>query len=289
VRLRMKNVPRVSCYAKALDILRKTDEELKQLAEAGLDIVYMGLESGSSKILRIMKKGTNSTSIIKAGKKVLKSGIDLSLYVMLGLGGKKLSEDHVKGTARVLTEINPTIFRFRTLNILPTTPLWEDWKSGDFELLSPLECLIEERDIIKNLGENVTSQVFNFDTSLTIGVNFHSIDLRIRKIDEINNSKEPYNVLNCSIFDFGGQERFKALIPKFLGGANGVLLVFDLTSKKSFEQLNFWYDQVVEHAKGLNLPKILVGSKSDLVSSSVTDTLVPEEKIRNFIQEKNID
>ena len=161
VRLRMKNVPRVSCYAKALDILRKTDEELKQLAEAGLDIVYMGLESGSSKILRIMKKGTNSESMIKAGKKVLKAGIKLSLYVMLGLGGKKLSEDHVKETARVLTEINPTIFRFRTLNIMPNTPLWGDWKSGNFELLSPVECLIEERDIIVNLGENVSSQVFN--------------------------------------------------------------------------------------------------------------------------------
>ena len=161
VRLRMKNVPRVSCYAKALDILRKTDEELKQLAEAGLDIVYMGLESGSSKILRIMKKGTNAESMIKAGKKLLASGIKLSLYIMLGLGGKKLSEEHVKGTARVLTEVNPTIFRFRTLNILPNTPLWDEWKRGNFELLSPLECLIEERDIIANLGENVTSQVFN--------------------------------------------------------------------------------------------------------------------------------
>ena len=161
VRLRLKNVPRVSSYAKALDILRKTDEELKQLAEAGLDIVYMGLESGSSKILRIMKKGTNAESMIKAGKRVLNSGINLSLYVMLGLGGKKYSEDHVNGTARVLTEINPTIFRFRTLNIMPNTPLWGDWKSGKFELLSPVECLKEERDIIEKLGENVNSQVFN--------------------------------------------------------------------------------------------------------------------------------
>ncbi|NVM46365.1 MAG: radical SAM protein [Candidatus Lokiarchaeota archaeon] len=161
VRLRMKDVPRVSSYAKALDILRKKDEELIQLAEAGLDIVYMGLESGSSKILRIMKKGTNAESMIEAGKRVLNSGIKLSLYVMLGLGGKKLSKEHVKGTARVLTEINPTIFRFRTLNVMPNTPLWQDWKNGDFELLSPVECLIEERDIIANLGENVTSQVFN--------------------------------------------------------------------------------------------------------------------------------
>ena len=128
---------------------------------------------------------------------------------------------------------------------------------------------------------------FNFDTSLTIGVNFHSIDLKIRFENEIKSHKETYNVL--SIFDFGGQERFKALIPKFLGGANGVLLVFDLTSKNSFEQLDFWYDQILEHANGLNLPKLLVGSKSDLISSTAIDNLVLEEKILNFIQEKNMD
>ncbi|MBY9010032.1 MAG: radical SAM protein [Candidatus Lokiarchaeota archaeon] len=178
IRLRMKNVPRVSCYAKALDILRKTDEELSQLAEAGLDIVYMGLESGSSEILRIMKKGTSPKSIIEAGKRVLNSGIKLSLYVMLGLGGKKLSEEHIKGTARVLTEINPTIFRFRTLNIMPNTPLWEEWKNGDFELLSPLENLIEEREIIANLGENVSSQVFNDHVS-----NYTSLESLNIKID----------------------------------------------------------------------------------------------------------
>ncbi|MBA7562217.1 hypothetical protein ES708_03866 [subsurface metagenome] len=167
----------MSSYAKALDILRKTEEELKQLAEAGLDIVYMGLESGSSKILRMMKKGTNAESMIKAGRKVLDSGIKLSLYVMLGLGGKKYSEDHVRGTARVLTEINPTIFRFRTLNVLPNTPLWEEWKRGDFELLSPVECLIEERDIIANLGENVTSQVFNDHVSNYCGIESSNIKI----------------------------------------------------------------------------------------------------------------
>ena len=121
---------------------------------------------------------------------------------------------------------------------------------------------------------------FNFDTSLTIGVNFHSIDLKIRSKDEIKSSKELYNVQ--SIFDFGGQERFKALIPKFLGGANGVLLVFDLTNKNSFEQLEFWYNQVLEHGNGLNLPKLLVGSKSDLISSTIIENLVPEEQIDGF-------
>ena len=161
IRLKLKDVVRVSCYAKALDILRKSDDELKQLSDAGLTIVYMGLESGSSKVLRIMKKGNNAESMIKAGKKILNAGINLSLYILLGLGGKKYSEDHVKETARVLTEINPTMFRFRTLGVIPNTPLWEDWSKGEFQILSPVEYLMETRDIIANLGDNVTSQVFN--------------------------------------------------------------------------------------------------------------------------------
>ncbi|MFX1589690.1 MAG: radical SAM protein [Promethearchaeota archaeon] len=161
VRIKLKNVPRISSYAKSLDILRKSDAELKNLADAGLDIVYMGLESGSSKILRLMRKGTNAESMIKAGRKILKAGIKLSLYILLGLGGKKFSEEHVRETARVLTEINPTIFRFRTLNILPNTPLWDEWNTGEFTLLSPVDCLKEERDIILNLGPNVNSAVYN--------------------------------------------------------------------------------------------------------------------------------
>ncbi|MFW9949346.1 MAG: radical SAM protein [Candidatus Thorarchaeota archaeon] len=161
VREKLNNIQRISCYAKSLDILRKSDEELKRLAEAGLDIVYMGLESGSSEILRIMHKGTNAESMIKAGKKILKAGIKLSLYVLIGLGGKKFSKLHVIETAKVLTVVNPTIFRFRTLHVTPNMPLYDDIENADFELLTPVECLKEERDIIANLGENVTSELYN--------------------------------------------------------------------------------------------------------------------------------
>ena len=178
VRLKLRDVQRVSCYSKALDVLRKSDEELKQLAEAGLDIVYMGLESGANTVLRLMKKGTTAASFIKAGKRLLNAGINLSLYIILGLGGHKYSEEHVIETARVLTEINPTIFRFRTLNISSSTPLWEDLQSGEFTLLSPVENLKEERDIIANLGENVTSQVFNDHVS-----NYCSIESPNIKVD----------------------------------------------------------------------------------------------------------
>ena len=198
IRIKMKNVRRISCYAKSLDIIRKTDDELKELAEAGLDIVYMGLESGSSNILRMMKKGTNAETMIKAGKKVLNAGIKLSLYILLGLGGKKYTEEHVTGTARVLTAINPTIFRFRTLNILPNTPLWEEWKSGEFELLSPVECIKEERDIIVQLGENVNSQVFNDHVSNYVGIESHNIkedkEMFLKTLNSLINDKEIQNL-----------------------------------------------------------------------------------------------
>ena len=187
VRTKLKDIPRVSCYAKALDITRKNEEEMKNLAEAGLDIVYMGLESGSSKILRKMKKGTNAESMIKAGKKILNAGIKLSLYIILGLGGKKHSEEHVRETARVLTAINPTIFRFRTLNILPNTPLWDKWQSGDFKLLSPLENLKEERGIVKRLGENVNSEVYNDHVSNYCSLSTKNIKKdRERFLEELN-------------------------------------------------------------------------------------------------------
>ncbi|MFX1304681.1 MAG: radical SAM protein [Promethearchaeota archaeon] len=203
VRLKMRNVQRVSCYAKSLDILRKSDEELKKLAEAGLDIVYMGLESGSNKILRIMKKGTNAESMIKAGKKILNAGIKLSLYIILGLGSYEYSEDHVKETARVLTEINPTIFRFRTLNIMPGTPLWDEWKSGNFKLLSPVENLKEERDIIANLGENVTSQVFNDHISNYCAIESSNIkedrEMFIKTLDSYINDPRIQNLLRKNL------------------------------------------------------------------------------------------
>ena len=198
VRKKIKNVPRISCYAKALDILRKKDDELKELSDAGLDIVYMGLESGSSNILRMMRKGTNARSMIIAGKRVLKAGIKLSLYVLLGLGGRKYSDEHVNETAKVLTEINPTIFRFRTLNILPNTPLWEEWKRGEFELLTPWECIKEERDIIAKLGDNVTSQVYNDHVSNYVNLESQNIkkdrELFIAALDTLLNDPRIKNL-----------------------------------------------------------------------------------------------
>ena len=155
------NMKRISSYAKNLDILRKSDEELKQLQEAGLTICYMGLESGSRKVLKIMKKGTTPENMIKAAKKLMNSGIKISVYIVLGLGGVELSEEHAIETAKVLNEMNPTIFRFRTLNLIPTAPLWKDWQEGRFKVVQPWGVVKELLTIFENLNDDVSSYVFN--------------------------------------------------------------------------------------------------------------------------------
>ena len=127
---------------------------------------------------------------------------------------------------------------------------------------------------------------FSFDTSMTIGLNFHSIDIPLYNSEDLDSNSEL--LVSNSIFDFGGQERFKPLIPKFLRGADGAILVFDLLNKESLEQLNFWYDQLIKHAKGLDIPKILVGSKNDLLSTLVESKAVSKELIYDFIKMKNL-
>ena len=155
------NNKQISSYAKNLDILRKSDEELKQLHEAGLTICYMGLESGSRTVLKMMKKGTTPDNMIKAAKKLMTSGTKISTYIVLGLGGVPLSEEHAIETAKVLNQMNPNIFRFRTLNLIPTAPLYKDWQEGKFEVVQPWGIVNEQLMIFENLTNEVTSYVFN--------------------------------------------------------------------------------------------------------------------------------
>jgi len=122
---------------------------------------------------------------------------------------------------------------------------------------------------------------------MTIGINFHSINLKINHQDRIDTFGENY-IVN-SIFDFGGQERFKPLIPKFLGGANGALLVFDLVNKNSFTQLDFWCDHLKKYANGSQIPKILVGSKLDLVENTSSEEIVDDNLINDFAEKEELD
>jgi histone acetyltransferase (RNA polymerase elongator complex component) len=106
---------------------------LKELEEVGLSRIHTGLESGCDAVLDYMQKGTTAEQHIRGGRKVVESGISLSEYVMPGLGGRKMSPQHIKETARVLNEINPDFIRLRSLAVRSDMPLWSMVESGDFE------------------------------------------------------------------------------------------------------------------------------------------------------------
>jgi radical SAM superfamily enzyme YgiQ (UPF0313 family) len=152
----------VSCYAKNHDILKKSSDDLETIAHAGpgLKIVYMGLESGSNAVLKYMRKGTTATGMLRAARKIMAAGIQLSAYVILGLGDH-LFQDHAIETARLLTEMNPDYIRFRSLNFIPNADLYRDWQAGAFTPLRPVEILEEQVRILKELGPNVMSHVLN--------------------------------------------------------------------------------------------------------------------------------
>lgn len=144
------NLERVGTYATPQDLLRKSVEELAGLRELKLGILYTGIESGDTEVLRRIGKGVDHDDLVEAGRKAKQAGIPLSLTVILGLGEREGSEKHVLETARVLSEIDPEYVGALTLTLVPGTPLYEEWQRGDFSLISPFESLKELKGMIEN-------------------------------------------------------------------------------------------------------------------------------------------
>jgi len=142
---------RVTSYARSHTSARRSLEELKELKDAGLSRIHTGLESGYDPVLTYVQKGCTAEQHIKGGAKIVQAGISLCEYVMPGLGGKKLSQEHARETAKVLNEINPDYIRLRSLHISPDMPLWSKLQDGDFELQTEDEVVEEIGNFINNL------------------------------------------------------------------------------------------------------------------------------------------
>lgn len=142
---------RVSIYGSPRDILTKTAEDLTLLKSKGLHLVYLGIESGSSQILQLVKKGVTPVETIQAGQKVRTSGLQLSATVISGLGGRELWQEHALETARVASAINPDYLAFLTLVLPEGAPLFRQVSKGEFILLTPWEVLQELRLFLENL------------------------------------------------------------------------------------------------------------------------------------------
>jgi len=163
------DLKRITIYGSAQYIVKKDLVDLKKLANAGLSRIHVGLESGNDIILKKIKKGSTQEIQIKAGQLVKKAGMELSEYVVIGIGGKKLTKEHIQETVKTLNKINPNFIRIRTFLPKINTPILEEIQSGDFQILSPHEVLNETYELIKNL--QVTSQIASDHYTNYIGVN----------------------------------------------------------------------------------------------------------------------
>ena len=134
---------RVNTYGRATDVIRKTDEELRELKEHGLEMVYIGAESGSQKILDKVNKGETREELIEGVQRLEKAGIKTSVTFISGLAGPDDWEEHAIETGKMIAEMNASYVSLLTLMLQPPAPLLDDYREGKFKLLSPEEVLAE--------------------------------------------------------------------------------------------------------------------------------------------------
>lgn len=150
-------VNRITSYARANTLETKTVDDFLRLREAGLSRLHVGMESGSDTVLKMIHKGTKSRQIVEGGKRVVASGISLSLYIMPGIGGVDLSQEHALESARVVNAVNPQFVRLRSLYVRRNTPLMDMMKAGTFHPPDEDSMVKEIRTFIEALdGINTT-------------------------------------------------------------------------------------------------------------------------------------
>lgn len=177
------HLQRVTVYGSSQYIYQKGLEDLKRLAEAGLSRIHVGLESGDDEILKRIRKGTSSREQIEAGKWVMAAGMELSLYVILGIGGRERTESHARETAEVLNRIEPDFIRLRTFVPKINTPLLENIRAGSFQMLGPHEVLQETALFIRNL--NASAYLASDHYTNYINIEGRLPEEKTRLLDEI--------------------------------------------------------------------------------------------------------
>jgi|TARA_B110000196_G_scaffold308487_1_gene309153 radical SAM superfamily enzyme YgiQ (UPF0313 family) len=152
------NLERVSCYAMPMNLLKKTPEELDAMKKAGLNMLYLGIETGSDILLKKVTKGATAKTIIKSCKKAKDAGFTLSCMVILGIGGSKYSSENARETAKVISEVKPDYVGALTLYLENgikdefLTKFDEEFiRISDSEAINELEELITEINVDDNV------------------------------------------------------------------------------------------------------------------------------------------
>lgn len=152
------DIERITTYARSHTIARIKDEDLKRIADAGLNRIHIGMESACDKVLDLVEKGVDKETHITAGKKIKKTSIELSEYFMPGLGGNEYWRENATDTADAINQINPDFIRIRTLAVPDKSLLSEDYKKGIFTRVND-ERAVEELLLFINELKGIDSTI----------------------------------------------------------------------------------------------------------------------------------
>jgi radical SAM superfamily enzyme len=164
---RFPKIDRITTYARARTLSHKSVDDLRRLKQAGLTRIHTGMESGSTRVLKMIKKGITPEEVVTGGRHVMEAVIELSDYIMPGIGGRTMSEEHATETARLLNLIRPHFIRVRTFAMHPQSPMQKMVREGTFVPLTEDEIVAEIRLLINHL-DNMHSYFSCNDFSLNL-------------------------------------------------------------------------------------------------------------------------
>ena len=200
IKEKFKNIERISCYSMPKNLLQKTDEELSDLKKSGLDMIYLGIESGNDTILKKVTKGATRQMIINSCKKAKINGFILSCMIILGLGGRKYSNMHAIGTSTIINEIQPNYLGALTLYMEPEIEkeFYAKFKEPfqpleDLEILNEIEILISNIDVKEQVifRANHASNVYSIGGTLPQD--------KVKILEKINYLKEHPEILKPKV------------------------------------------------------------------------------------------
>lgn len=166
----------ITSYARADSITRKSPAELKALRQAGLNHLYSGMETGSDRILKLINKGFDVDTVVKSGCMAKEADMILSEFILLGIGGKELSEENAVQTAMALNIIQPDFIRVHATGIKPESKLGEFVRDGSFTLQSEEEIVVEQKLFLQQLHEMDSYYVNSLSDTPQAKLLHHAID-----------------------------------------------------------------------------------------------------------------
>jgi radical SAM superfamily enzyme YgiQ (UPF0313 family) len=249
LREKFPQIKRITSYCRSHTAARKTVSEFEQLKKAGLSRIHIGMESGCDDVLSLIHKGVTADDHIKAGLNIRQAGIELSEYVMPGLGGVKWTRQHALETARVINAINPDFIRLRTLHVVPGTQMDELMKKGEFQPLNDEDILREINLFIENL-----------DVQGTYLASDHILNLLEELEGEFPADKPVILSAIKRFFDLSAEDR---LIFR-LGRRSGTLRKLDdLANEEAYSRLKSVVDRY--NAEGGNIEKDIINAMNSYI------------------------